>query len=910
MFKFLLKPIGIAIAAIIPSLAFAQSYSANGDSVVVPEGEGGITIVDAGTSSNALSSSNQGELTVTGASIEISGVQGAYASSNSSILIGEEDRTASVNMSATGTAYFSTGINANSSSINVFGHSIEVSATTNQWAYVNAVRSTSEGNALVGSSLTELLSLSSSSNLENDNSGTVFASGSLSKIELHGKIIEANATTTGKFTRAVVAEQDSQIAIGGEETNCINLTVEDQSTKANPEVDKASAGVFSNNGTIVLQVNESIAIKATSKNGDAYGISAINGGNVSVKGGNKLDLSVIATSENEWSTSAGILAMPKSSVDIDADTLTVSTNGTEAIVAQNNTPPQDGEKQATITINANKTTVTAENRAALAAYSYSRLEVNGDLEATAKDVIVARGDSTIDINKSGTGTVVLNGDIRFQAGDENSGNSTNANVNVVLSGADSVWNGNVVRQYKKADADKSEVTGLHVTLADGAVWNADRFPSDENETIKEERTDVDVLTLNNGAINIVDIDDGTGPVAEIARLNGTGGTVKIAAQADSVTGSITTGQLAINSVEETGGNPIALTVSYDGIDADDLTIESAESLHGITGEGANNLKVIEQVKEGDIRGAWTRTNGSENNSGSFAQNTKLEAFKGINAVSLVQWRNQVNHLTKRLGDVRQQSGDIGAWARVYGGEYKWGDANHVDMRSTTVQAGGDARVGDWIIGGAFSYTDSSFDINNGDGDGDLYSIAIYGSRLFDKGSYVDFVARYGYIKNDFKAGNMDAGLDSNAFGLSIETGHAFKFMDHAYVEPQIEVSYGYVQGDDAKASNGVKLDQDDYQNLVTRVGLRTGFEFPEDAGTIYAHASYSYDFLGDADGTASKDGIRSSLSDDLGGGWVTYGIGGQFSLGQSTFAYGELERSTGGDVENPWAFNIGIRHLF
>ena len=56
--------------------------------------------------------------------------------------------------------------------------------------------------------------------------------------------------------------------------------------------------------------------------------------------------------------------------------------------------------------------------------------------------------------------------------------------------------------------------------------------------------------------------------------------------------------------------------------------------------------------------------------------------------------------------------------------------------------------------------------------------------------------------------------------------------------------------------------------------------------------------------------MRASLDEDLGGGWVTYGIGSQFRLGERTFAYGEIERSTGGDVENPWAFNIGFRHLF
>lgn len=123
-----------------------------------------------------------------------------------------------------------------------------------------------------------------------------------------------------------------------------------------------------------------------------------------------------------------------------------------------------------------------------------------------------------------------------------------------------------------------------------------------------------------------------------------------------------------------------------------------------------------------------------------------------------------------------------------------------------------------------------------------------------------------------------------------------------------------MRGDDATASNGVRVEQDDYQNLITRVGLRTGFDFPEKAGTLYATVSYSYDFLGDVDGTASKmlsSGLEKvSLDEDLGGGWVTYGIGTQFRLGKNAFAYGELERTTGGEIEHPYLFNVGLRYSF
>ena len=559
------------------------------------------------------------------------------------------------------------------------------------------------------------------------------------------------------------------------------------------------------------------------------------------------------------------------------------------------------ENAASITIDADHVHIGA-NSVGISANSNSTVNVHGGLRIDAPVAIEARGHSLVDIG--GEGPVVINGNVSFATAAKDSGNVLDADIRLNLTGADSVWNGNVQLDYPDSleGLDKTIDQGVTLSLSDHAQWN----PTIIQEGVSDQGNEIEtqalnLLNLDGGIVNVRDTDQ----VVEVTTIAGSGGTINVAAAA-SEGGGISAGQFTVKNAS--GDQRVTLAVQYEGINADDLTETNVASLSAVTGDAAADMALTEHVDEGNIRGAWTRTNGE--GVGSYADNTKLESFKGVNAIALVQWRNQINHLTKRLGDVRHQSGDIGAWARVYGGEYEWGDANRVDMQTTTVQVGGDARVGDWIVGGAFSYSDSSYDLENGDGDGDLYSLAVYGTRTFEKGSYVDFVARYGYIKNDIQAGNMDVDFDSNAFSLSVEGGHTFKLMERAYVEPQIEVTYGFAQGDDATASNGVKIEQDDYQNLITRIGFRTGFDFPNEAGTIYAHASYSYDFLGEADGTASQNGLRASLDEDLGGGWVTYGIGGQFRLGESTFAYGELERSTGGDVDNPWAFNVGLRHLF
>ena len=94
---------------------------------------------------------------------------------------------------------------------------------------------------------------------------------------------------------------------------------------------------------------------------------------------------------------------------------------------------------------------------------------------------------------------------------------------------------------------------------------------------------------------------------------------------------------------------------------------------------------------------------------------------------------------------------------------------------------------------------------------------------------------------------MTLDTSSSAFSLSVEMGHTFRFIeDRAYVEPQIEFTYGFIGGDDKAASNGVHINQDDFQSFVTSVGVRAGYDFPEKKGSFYGMLSDSYDWLGDA----------------------------------------------------------------
>lgn len=630
----------------------------------------------------------------------------------------------------------------------------------------------------------------------------------------------------------------------------------------------------------------------------AVGLVAVNGGMVNVQSKN---LNIHVTAETELVSDAAVYG----------------------ILAQNSTTNRD-TKASHLVIDAENTSVKVDytgkltdknSVVAIGALSEGKLTIKGNLYASGPDVLATRGNAVVRINENNDRTVQLKGNIDFDYDGQTSGTGIDADVLINLSGSNSYWNGSVYKSWQPTNPDsgKLDVSGFKLGLSDGAQWTPAVVDSVNEGTHGQEQIAVNKLAFNDGIINLVNV----GRTVAVESMTGTGGTINVAAERRQ-DGTFTTATLSVDEIVSDAGGTTSLSMNYTGITADDLSNPAADLAElgekSLTLGQAQGVEQVRTVEEGDIRGSVTQTVDKDGTvtSTTTAANVKLADYSSLNAMSLVQWRNEINHLTKRLGDIRAAEGSIGAWARVYGGESQWGSGNEVEMDHTTIQVGGDYRVNNhWIVGGAFSYTDSDADLAKGAATGDSYSLAAYATYMADGGSFLDLIARYGYLKNDIDSGNMSLETGSSAFSLTAEMGHTFRFMEErAYIEPQVEFTYGFVSGDDDTASNGVKIEQDDFQSFVTRIGVRTGFDFPKKAGTIYGMVSYSYDFLGDADGMASEGNLRQALSEDLGGGWVSYGIGAQVMFGKSSYFYGELERTSGGEVDNPYLFNAGVRITF
>ena len=585
------------------------------------------------------------------------------------------------------------------------------------------------------------------------------------------------------------------------------------------------------------------------------------------------------------------------------------------IWAQNNTQSSPRpESHTTVNLKARDINIQARDMAVVA-FSNSEININSTggtiwIESRESNAIDARGNSLVNINTDKAAErVVIIGDIAFETPGptENSGTIINADLNIVLSGAESSWTGGILFSYPDNLAeDVRTVTDMRLTLENGAQWNATQvagtLPAASGQV--EQNGTINSLTLNGGVINVQDVGD----EILIGKLSGTGGEINLAATAKD--GDLTgVAKLSIEGVSgETGAPAPALTVALSGVTADDIN-DPEKAFKVLSGAfSAEGSELTEVIEEGDIKGQITRFVDAEGNV-EEESNSKLSTLSSVTALSTIQWRAEMNDLTKRMGELRDSPDGIGTWVRLYGSEQEYGEQS-VTQKSATVQVGADYAVGDWVVGGAFSYTDGTTDYDGGSGDTQAYGFAVYGTWMAENGMFVDLIGKYSRLESDFDIRNMSGEAKNNAFSMSAEFGWRFDLTNLVYVEPQAELTYGRIMGDDFRTSNDVKVAQDDYDSLIGRVGLRAGLKFPEKKGSIYARLSGVYDFQGESEASYSKDGLTETYRNDLGGGWMEYAVGANFNLTDRTYTYVDLEKTTGGEVTEKWRWNVGVRHVF
>ena len=292
--------------------------------------------------------------------------------------------------------------------------------------------------------------------------------------------------------------------------------------------------------------------------------------------------------------------------------------------------------------------------------------------------------------------------------------------------------------------------------------------------------------------------------------------------------------------------------------------------------------------------------------------------------SILVWRNDMNDMYKRMGDLRIGA-ESGLWARAYGGRISY-DANNAYMKDSywAAQVGMDKRLASgWHVGGAFGYTDGSATYRyGGKGDPKLYTLAAYATRVSEDGQYVDVIAKAGKLSNKFTAYNkysapvlrnyVEGKYDTYGYGISAEYGKKIR-MGKGFITPQAELTWSRLSSDsfDAEAPTGesMRVSQSSVNSLVGRLGVVAGVE--SDKGNFYAKVNLFHEFDGDGHilfTEPGKTGKRSSFS--LKDTWVEIALGGNYYLSPRSMIYADFTKSFGGDYKVDWRINAGIRFSF
>lgn len=700
-------------------------------------------------------------------------------------------------------------------------------------------------------------------------------------------------------------------------SNFNNFTVE----FTNPNYQGDSIGLMANeNGSIVLHHIANVSI--TNLQGqsikdamDAIPIHAWNGSVTMENVGN-----VTISSRNFGN--AIMVQGAKGSVDIDAEgDIRISSNDVAVVLAPfsfSATPP--GDITPSLSLNGRTIDISSRNKDALQVYDTwmdEHYPGNTQIELTAKDSI------RLDGRRFG---ILQKRDCEFQP---NTVKTVISAPTVEISGQQGAI---LTQQKEKGQIDfgiRIEAQSVNLT-SDGTSATVATLELGKH-------TNIEFVNRNSTARSQVRIAAAAGDAVDLsqdANLSFTNADVNVAQGNVTGEGTVVLNDTTLNLAENVtmsmdtvkgeGAQVVFNTARENAVQithADkNVAVLASGDLNDRYGEEAlgfiNADNATTGAQAGKVRGAIVE---QADGSHVVEQNTAMTALEQMNASTLVQFRLENNRLSQRLGEVRDNLNKAGGWARVYGAKSRLSDSIDSTIKTNSIQVGADATIGNnWIVGGAFSYTNMDADFSNGNGESDSYMLSAYASGFFDCGGYIDIIGRLGRLSTDLNASSgpsveaFDGSYDNTAFGLSTEVGYHWKLSDVFFIEPQAELAYGYVLGDDYTSSNDVKVKQDDFQSLVGRLGTRLGAAFPKDAGIIYAHASVNHDFLGDNDFTAQAAGMTSAMkfSNDLDETWVSYGIGLQLNPSKNFYVYGSLDRATGSDYAESYHYSVGARYVF
>ena len=695
---------------------------------------------------------------------------------------------------------------------------------------------------------------------------------------------------------------------------------------------KGNANITGKTGVVADGAGSKVLLSGNSNiTAEGDGIVASGGGIVEAAGITNVTAGSGGKAVRAGARSSVSLRNGKLKGDVEADNGTVSIHGAETegnvtAAAGGSINLTDGSVSGAAT--ADNGTIETENTNVVngaSALNGGKLKlrngtVSGGIKtdaASTSDVVMDRAGASLQGDVSGEGKT----NVTLSNGGSWKGSSTGSGETKVKVESDGIWTGTSMNSSTDVD-----LRGKWQQTGDSKVRKlvSTKGTLDKTDSVSG-TTDIGHF---GGEMSLIYAHDKTNPTKVLG-----GGTFIAAADAGSTVDMITDNAgLDTNSKKAADKNKVSEALNalagklqYTGYQNGERNLKGKLRIaEGLTSSSAA-LKTETLSFKGNGQGYldYTPATDSEIETGDY-ETSIMSSTRSALTSSILVWRNDMNDMYKRMGDLRIGA-ESGLWARVYGGRISY-DANNAYMKNSywAAQVGMDKRLASgWHVGGAFGYNDGSATYRyGGKGDPKLYTLAAYATRVSEDGQYVDIVAKVGKLSNKFTAYNkydapalrnyVEGKYDTYGYGISAEYGKKIR-MGKGFITPQAELTWSRLSSDSfaaaAPSGESMRVNQSSVNSLIGRLGVVAGVE--SDKGNFYAKASLFHEFDGDGHilfSEPGKTGKRSSFS--LKDTWAEIALGGNYYLSPRSMIYADFTKSFGGDYKVDWRINAGIRFSF
>lgn len=639
-----------------------------------------------------------------------------------------------------------------------------------------------------------------------------------------------------------------------------------------------------------LSLDSYQAIKPSTLNAEADNIS-ISGSQYAIYSNDRAITNLNATENVKLSSSyIGIYAKDKADTQIKAaDNITVSGSSWGAIYNENGANTQLHASK-TLNLLSDKWGIVNDN-SIVNAQAEKAINIKGTIWTSGGHITIGKDSSTLQ--------TVINGDLTAK---------NNGYITAFVNNAGSSFTGNTNdKHWQDVNTRDAGNKGIHLTLNDGSVWN----DFDYDSTIQ-------VLDTSKAK---VDMQDDKFRGLFIGTLKGDKSTFNM--DIDASTNTNNSDRLYIAGTHS--GNHY---ITLNNVNADGNTDGAAGTV--LVSVKDEQGKFLANDKEGSLY--WNKYTLDMQDSATdgytkdwylkkveFIPSKPTTSVDAVDATQRLAFANWVedDKFMQRMGDLHYETNnEEGVWMRVKGGKYS-GDG--FSNRHTMYQLGYDDVVKEneklkRYQGVAFSYNDGKNSFNRGSGKLKAKSIAFYSTDLRKKGHYLDLGFKIYDADSDFtvfdtEGKKITGAFDNTGISLSAKYGRKKYIDEHWSIEPQAQLTLGYLDGARYTTSNGIHVSQSDPNSVLGRIGCNFMYDMDEN-NTVYLKANWLHQFAGNYGVTLTNGNDSLRIDNNDHDTWFEYGFGFACMIGKNKHLYADVERSTGGSLRKDWQWNAGMFWTF